>query len=95
MATGPKNTKSQSLTARIPHEVIEDMEVVKQEGESTAGFIVSAMRGEIARRQTEGARENPLLSSLDALARVEEIGTKVGEEIQQLVNVARNELQRK
>ncbi|MBA5602060.1 YlcI/YnfO family protein [Pectobacterium aroidearum] len=95
MATGPKNTKSQSLTARIPHEVIEDMEAVKQEGESTAGFIVSAMRGEIARRQSEGAQENPLLSSLDALARIEEIGTKVGEEMQKLVNVARNERQRK
>lgn len=95
MATGPKNTKSQSLTARIPHDVIEGMESVKQDGESNAGFIVTAMRGEIARRQTDGATENPLISSLDALARVEEIGMKAGEEIRQLVGVARDELQRR
>ncbi|MGT3282609.1 YlcI/YnfO family protein, partial [Yersinia enterocolitica] len=51
MATGSKNAKSQSLTARIPHDVMEGMESVKQDGESNAGFIVAAMRGEIARRQ--------------------------------------------
>ncbi|MFZ4221545.1 hypothetical protein ACEV6Q_27450, partial [Enterobacter ludwigii] len=65
------------------------------DGESNAGFIVTAMRGEIARRHAEGSEENPLLSSLDALARVEEIGTKAGEEIQQLVSVVRDELQRR
>ena len=35
MATGPKNAKSQSVTARIAHEIIEGMENVKEEGEST------------------------------------------------------------
>ncbi|MGK3295127.1 host cell division inhibitor Icd-like protein [Escherichia coli] len=34
MATGPKNAKSQSVTARIAHEIIEGMEKVKEEGES-------------------------------------------------------------
>ena len=73
MATGSKNAKSQSLTARIPHDVIEGMESVKLDGELNAGFIVTAMRGEIARRQAEGSGENPLISSLDALAQVEKL----------------------
>lgn len=90
-----KNAKSQMTTVRIPHDVIEGMEAVKQDSESNAGFIVTAMRGEIARRQVEGSEENPLLSSLDALARVEEIGTKAGEEIRQIVSVARGELKRR
>ena len=95
MATGSKNAKSQSLTARIPHDVIEGMESVKLDGESNAAFIVTAMRGEIARRQAEGSGENLLVSSLDALAQVEKIGVKAAEEIGQLVTVAREELQRR
>lgn len=90
-----KNAKSQMTTVRIPHDVFEGMETVKQDGESNAGFIVTAMRGEIARRQADDNKENPLLTSLDALARVEEIGTKAGDEIRQLVSVARDELQRR
>ncbi|EPR6460920.1 YlcI/YnfO family protein, partial [Escherichia coli] len=39
--------------------------------------------------------ENPLVSSLDALAQVEKIGVKAAEEIGQLVTVAREELQRR
>lgn len=95
MATGPTNTKSQSVTARVPHDVLNDMESLKRDGESTAGFIVTAMQGEIARRQLDGSAESNLLSARDALARVEEIGTKAGEEIRQLVDVARSELQRR
>ncbi|MDF7702382.1 YlcI/YnfO family protein [Enterobacter hormaechei] len=95
MATGPKNTKSQSLTARIPHDVIEGMESVKRNDESNAAFIVAAMRGEIARRQTEGNGENILVSSLDTLAQVEKIGVKASEEIGQLISVVRDELQRR
>lgn len=95
MATGSVNNKSQIKNVRVPHDVLHDMESVKQNGESTAGFIVTAMRSEITRRQLEGSEENLLLSSLDALSRLEEIGTKVGEEIQQLVSIAREELQRR
>ncbi|MFQ6246561.1 YlcI/YnfO family protein [Yersinia enterocolitica] len=90
-----KNAKSQMTTIRVPHDVMEGMESVKQDGESNAGFIVAAMRGEIARRQAEGTGENPLVSSLDALAQVEKIGMKAAEEIGQLVCVARDELQRR
>jgi hypothetical protein len=95
MATGAKNAKSQAVAARVPHEVIEGMEAVKFEDESTANFIVAAMRGEIARRQTDGAVENPLLSSLGALEQVEAIGVTASEEINRLVSVAREELRRR
>ncbi|HIF3724905.1 TPA: YlcI/YnfO family protein [Escherichia coli] len=95
MATTNKNAKSQLTTVRVPHDVMEGMESVKLDGESNAGFIVTAMRGEIARRQAEGRGEDPLVSSLDALAQVEKIGVKAAEEIGQLVAVAREELQRR
>ncbi|QJG45905.1 YlcI/YnfO family protein [Escherichia coli] len=57
MATGSKNAKSQSVTARIAHEIIEGMEAVKNPGESTGQFINSAMQGEIKRRQRKKAKE--------------------------------------
>ncbi|EEQ2235252.1 TPA: YlcI/YnfO family protein [Escherichia coli] len=90
-----KNAKSQMTTLRVPHDVMQGMESVKLDGESNAGFIVTAMRGEIARRQAEGSGEDPLVSSLDALANVEQIGIKAAEEIGQLITVAREELQRR
>ena len=51
------NNNSQKLQARAPHEVVEAMEQVKETGESTAQFIVTAMRGEIKRRQRRKAKE--------------------------------------
>ncbi|PJI60779.1 YlcI/YnfO family protein [Escherichia coli] len=95
MAKNTINDKSKQISIRIPHDAFDGMESVKLDGESNAGFIVTAMRGEIARRQTEGSGENPLVSSLDALAQVEKIGVKAAEEIGQLVTVAREELQRR
>lgn len=95
MATNTVNDKSKQISIRIPHDVMDGMEVAKMEGESNAGFIVTAMQGEIARRQLDGSAESHLFSARDALARVEEIGTKAGEEIRQLVDVARSELQRR
>ncbi|MCK6920466.1 hypothetical protein LRM31_20590 [Enterobacter kobei] len=59
MATGSKNAKSQSVTARIAHEIIDGMEAVKNPGESTGQFINSAMQGEIKRRQRKKARSEP------------------------------------
>ncbi|WP_038900303.1 YlcI/YnfO family protein [Dickeya dadantii] len=59
MATGAKNAKSQMTTVRIPHEVMEDIELLKEEGESTAGFLVTAAKGEIKRRQRKQTREEP------------------------------------
>ncbi|MEC5643529.1 YlcI/YnfO family protein [Citrobacter koseri] len=95
MATPNKNAKSQLTTVRVPHDVMELMEEVKQPGESNAGFIVTAMRGEIARRQAEGGSEDPLVSSLDALARVEQIGKKTAVKIGEILDIARSELQRR
>ncbi|EPJ1411880.1 YlcI/YnfO family protein [Yersinia enterocolitica] len=95
MSTSSTNNKSQQLNARFPHEVVNDMEASLKAGETKAQFIVTAVRGEIARRQTEGATENPLLSSLDALEQVEAIGITASEEINRLVSVAREELQRR
>ncbi|WP_237391388.1 YlcI/YnfO family protein [Dryocola clanedunensis] len=57
MATGPKNSKSQSVTARIAHEIIEGMEQVKETGESTGQFINSAMLGEIKRRLRKKSKQ--------------------------------------
>lgn len=54
-----KNAKSQMTTIRVPHDVMEGMESVKLDGESNAGFIVTAMRGEIARRQAKEAEKIP------------------------------------
>ncbi|HIH1548161.1 TPA: YlcI/YnfO family protein [Salmonella enterica] len=56
MATGSKNAKSQSVTARIPHDVMHDIESLKEEGESTAGFLVTAAKGEIKRRQRKKSK---------------------------------------
>ncbi|EFV1987547.1 hypothetical protein ABL142_001818 [Salmonella enterica] len=57
MATGSKNAKSQMTTVRIPHEVMKDIEQVKDDGESTAGFLVTAAKGEIKRRQRRKPKE--------------------------------------
>lgn len=59
MATGTKNDKSQKIQARAPHEVIDEMEQLKEPGESTAQFIVTALQGEIKRRQRKKAKEEP------------------------------------
>ena len=80
MATGNINSRSQMKNIRFPHDVIEEMENSKTEGETIAAFVITAVRGEIARRQAEGSGENPLVSSLDALAQVEKIGVKAAEE---------------
>ena len=50
MSTGSKNAKSQSLNARVPHDIVEAMKSVKKADESTAQFIVSSMQTEIERR---------------------------------------------
>jgi len=57
MATGTINAKSQSLKARVPHEIVDAMEGVKEDNESTSSFIVSAMEGEIKRRKRKKAKQ--------------------------------------
>lgn len=98
MATPNKNAKSQLTTVRIPHDVMESMESVKLANESNAGFIVTALRGEIARRQLRESGEGKLLSSLDealrALSRIEEIGARAGTDLRAIVDIAHDELER-
>ncbi|WP_368893405.1 YlcI/YnfO family protein [Kluyvera ascorbata] len=95
MATGNVNNKSQIKNVRIPHDVFEEMESVKQDGESSSGFIIAAMRGEIARRQLKENGEDKLLTNLngalEALVRIGEIGTQAGEHLRELVGVAQQE----
>lgn len=60
MATGRKNNKSLQLSVRLPLEDLEAIELVKYDGESTAGFLVTAAKGEIKRRQRKKAKEDPM-----------------------------------
>ncbi|EKN5072659.1 TPA: YlcI/YnfO family protein [Yersinia enterocolitica] len=53
------NSKSQKVQARAPHEVVEAMELVKEDGETTGQFIVTAMQGEIKRRQRKKSKTEP------------------------------------
>lgn len=95
MATGTKNAKSQAVAARIPHEVIEGMEAVKRQDESTGQFIVTAIQGEIARRQLKENGEEKLLTNLngalEALERIGEIGVQAGDHLRELVGIAQHE----
>ena len=59
MATGSVNNKSKQVNVRVPHEVLEEIESVKNNGESTAGFLITAAVGEIKRRQRKKARSEP------------------------------------
>ena len=57
MATGSVNNKSKQVNVRVPHEVLEEIESVKNNGESTAGFLITAAIGEIKRRQRKKTKE--------------------------------------
>ncbi|HGN9463228.1 TPA: YlcI/YnfO family protein [Enterobacter cloacae] len=98
MATGTINAKSQALAARVPHDVIEGMDAVKDEGETTANFIVTALRGEIARRQTATiGPENvqiELNKALEAMATIESLGEQAQSSLRVIVRLAQDEIQR-
>ncbi|HBJ6430797.1 hypothetical protein ABI57_01275 [Salmonella enterica subsp. enterica serovar Veneziana] len=59
MATGRKNNKSLQVSVRLPLDDLELIEMVKEEGESTAGFLITAAKGEIKRRQHKKSKDNP------------------------------------
>ncbi|MFI8028696.1 YlcI/YnfO family protein [Serratia marcescens] len=59
MATGSINNKSKQVNVRVPHEVLQEIESVKDDSESTAAFFVNAAIGEIKRRQRKKAKESP------------------------------------
>lgn len=93
-----KNAKSQMTTVRIPHDVMESMELVKLDGESNAGFIVSALRSEIAKRQTATTGpENVQLElnkALEAMATIESLGEQAQSSLRLIVRLAQDEIQR-
>lgn len=57
MATGYINKKSQQLNARFPHEVVAEMENSLESGETKAQFIITAVKGEIKRRQRKKPKD--------------------------------------
>ncbi|HHB7294551.1 YlcI/YnfO family protein [Klebsiella pneumoniae] len=50
MATKAINRKSQTIAARVPHDIAGAIEELKEPGESTGQFVVAALEGEIKRR---------------------------------------------
>ncbi|WP_223236837.1 MULTISPECIES: YlcI/YnfO family protein [unclassified Citrobacter] len=56
MATGRKNNKSLQVSVRLPLDDLELIENVKEKGESTAGFLITAAKGEIKRRQRKKSK---------------------------------------
>ncbi|MGB2538681.1 YlcI/YnfO family protein [Hafnia paralvei] len=93
MATPNKNTKSQLTTVRVPHDVFEGMESVKQDGESNAGFIVAAMRGEIARRQLGDVGYDALASAVRTLASIADTSDKAAKDLEEISREARQKIE--
>ena len=58
MATGRKNNRSLQVSVRLPLDDLEEIEKVKEEGESTAGFLIAAAKGEIKRRQRRRSKSD-------------------------------------
>ncbi|EFO1271187.1 hypothetical protein DXV38_25070 [Escherichia albertii] len=59
MAVDNVNSKSQKMSARVPHDVANSVEELKEPGESTAQFIVTSLQGEIKRRQRRNKQDTP------------------------------------
>lgn len=87
-----KNSKSQMTTIRVPHDVMEAMEAVKQDGESNAGFIVTAMRGEIARREMGGTAEDAIVSTLQTMGRIRDGAENARKELVKIIKLADKEI---
>ncbi|KFX03559.1 hypothetical protein KP22_15910 [Pectobacterium betavasculorum] len=56
MATKSVNAKSKRFDVRVPHNIADAVERLKEDGESTGQFVVTALEGEIKRRQRKQAR---------------------------------------
>ncbi|EAU0144785.1 hypothetical protein AIS09_22225 [Salmonella enterica] len=57
MATKAVNAKSQTVAARVPHDVMNAVEKVKEPGESTGQFVTAALRREVDFRQRRKPKE--------------------------------------
>jgi hypothetical protein len=56
MATKAINAKSKKIDVRVPHEIVNSIEELKEPGESTGQFVVVALQGEIKRRQRKKSK---------------------------------------
>lgn len=57
MATKSVNAKSKRIDARVPLPLVDAMDSLKENGESTGQFVVTALEGEIKRRQRKLSRK--------------------------------------
>ncbi|EOT1738188.1 YlcI/YnfO family protein [Klebsiella pneumoniae] len=58
MATKAVNAKSQTLAARVPHEIADAVEKLKEPGESTGQFVTAALKREVEFRQKRNETSN-------------------------------------
>lgn len=96
--TSATNNKSQQINARFPHDVVSEMDSLLSKDESKAQFIITAVRGEIARRQTATTGpENVQLElnkALETLALIGDIGEQAVSNARAIAALAKEELQR-
>ncbi|MEI7286025.1 YlcI/YnfO family protein [Pectobacterium carotovorum] len=57
MATKAVNAKSQTVAARVPHDVMNAVEAVKTLGESTGQFVTAALKREVEFRRCQQVKE--------------------------------------
>ena len=58
MATKAINRKSQTIAARVPHDIAGAIEQLKEPGESTGQLVVTALEGEIKRRLRKQSKQS-------------------------------------
>ncbi|HGV9339696.1 YlcI/YnfO family protein [Enterobacter hormaechei] len=87
MAKNTINDKSKQISIRIPHDVLENMDALKLQDESSAGFIVSAMRGEIARRKMNGTTEDAVASAIETIKKIRGKAIKLHEEMDDIIDL--------
>ncbi|HDC2658242.1 TPA: hypothetical protein O7142_000575 [Salmonella enterica] len=56
MATKAVNAKSKRFDVRVPHEIADSVDKFREDGESIGQFVVTALQGEIKRRQRRKAK---------------------------------------
>ncbi|TBM22392.1 YlcI/YnfO family protein [Hafnia alvei] len=88
-----KNTKSQTISTRVPHEIVEAIESVKRDGENTATFVIAAFRGEIARRQLGDVGYDALASAVRTLASIADTSDKAAKELEEISREARQKIE--
>ncbi|GKX42448.1 YlcI/YnfO family protein [Pectobacterium odoriferum] len=92
MSTSSTNNKSQQIGARFPHSVVKDMENLLTMDETKAQFIVTAVRGEIVRRQMGGTAEDAIISAIETITHIREGAAKAQKELGKIIKMADKEI---